>query len=424
MSLYRKVPEVQRKHNELGVEVLSINSLNPWSGEDSSSRGTMFSSSHISQTLVVDGAGPRYCQTGTESEFGKYTFKHKFPCDAEIIRVIPKYRPTIGQDNIRENPSSLVIYENLETKEVGMLDLISYSTAIDNKHQHFGFRYNFTPLAKELHPKMRLKAGTVLGDSPSVKDTNTDHPSYHYGVETNVAFMGVPGIIEDGIIVSESYLEKITSRGQEKRTVSFGKKLYPLNLYGDANNYKPFPDIGDTIREDGLLFALRPYDELLAPIEMDPRILQEPDYVFDKLVYGVPGGKVIDVNVQHDTTNRVPPTPEGMERQPEKYYRALVQYYRSILEVYNELHKSRRHHLKITPEFHRLVVEAMSYVGFEDNPATDYMRRKDPLVRRRVKKLYRRNEIDDWRVEVAFEYKVHPCIGMKLTATHGDKGVN
>lgn len=423
MTLYRKVPDVEHQINELSPELLSINSLNPWSGQVSSSRGTMFSSSHIAQTLVVDGAGPRYCQTGTESEFGKYTFKHKIPCDAEVIRVVHKFRPTVGQDSIRQNPTTLVIYENMETKEVDILELNSYSTAIDNKHQHFGFRYNLSPLVGELHPNMRLKAGTVLGDSPAIPDPNDPNSTYNYGVETNVAFMGIPGIIEDGIVVSEDYLDRITSRGYEKRTVSFGKKQYPLNLYGDSENYKPFPDIGDTIREDGLLFALRSYDDLLAPIEMDPRALREPDYVFDKLVYGVPGGKVIDVNVRHDDTNRVPPTPFGMERQPEKYHNALVRYYRTILETYNDLHKDRKKFLNISPEFHRLVVEAMSYVGFEDNPTTQHLHRKNPLSKRRVKKLYRRHDIDDWRVEIAFEYKMRPNISGKLTATFGDKGV-
>lgn len=422
MALYQEVPKVPLINNELAPELLSINSLNPWSANDSSSRGTMFSSSHIAQTLVIDGATPRRCQTGTESEFGRFTFKHKMPCDAAIIRTIPKYRQTIGADSIDDNPSTLVIYENIETKEVGIIELIKYSTATDNKHQHFGFRYKFDKVVGELTPGTKIHKDTVLGDSPAVEGDG-DHNSYNYGVETNVAFMGIPGIIEDGIVVSRTYLEKIASKGFEKRTTSWGKKYYPLNLYGDKNVYKPFPDIGDTIREDGLLFALRPYDELLGPVEMDPASLMEVDDIFDKLVHGVPGATVVDVNVHHDTTNRVPPTPYGMEGQTDKYYQALLRYYRTILETYNELKRARRAGLEITPEFHRLIVEAMSFLGFEDNPATDYIKRKDPLIRRRVQKLYRRNDIDDWRVEVAFEYPVIPDIAFKLSETHGGKGV-
>lgn len=418
MSLYKPVPSVKQKVNELDPTLLSINSMNPWVMNDSSPRGSMFSSSHIAQALVIEGGSPRRCQTGTEAEFGKYTFKHDIPCDAEIIRVIPKFRKTMGFDSIPNNPSTLVIYEDIKTKRVDMVELTTFSTATDNKHQHFGFGYEFEPVAQNLSPGMKIPKGTVLADSPSVVGEG-EHKSYNYGIEANVAFMSIPGIIEDGVVVSEDFLEQLTTTGYEKRVVSFGKKYYPLNLYGDDTYYKPFPEMGDKIREDGLLFALRPYDELLGPIEMDPVALREPDYIFDKLMYGVPGGEVVDITVHHDDTNKVPPTPEGMGDQITKYYNAQVQYYRTILEVYNHLKKERRNSLDISPELHRLVVEAMSYVGFVDNPATSFMKRKDPLARRRVQKLYRRNEIDDWRIEIAFKYPVVPKEGFKLTELHG-----
>lgn len=418
MALYQPIPEVSLIENELDPTLLSINSLNPWAAHVSSSRGTMFSSSHIAQALHVVGAEPRRVQTGTESKFGEYTFKQALPCDAQIIRLIPKFKQTIGEDSIGENPTTLVIFEDIHTKRVGMLELVGHSTATDSKHQHFGFRYVQKPIVGELSAGMRLPKGTVLADSPSVRGEGEDQ-SYSYGLETNVAFMGVPGIIEDGIVVSESYLKRITSKGFEKRTASFGKKHYPLNLYGDENHYKPFPDIGDRIRDDGLVFALRSYDELLAPIEMDPASLMAVDDNFDKCTYAEPGGRIIDVTVHHDDTKRVPPTPVGMERQVSKYHTAHLEYYKTILEVYNNLKKNRRDDLEISPELHRLAVEAMSYLGFDNNPATGFMKSKDQLARRRVQKQYRRNPIDDWRVELSFEYDVVPNIAFKLTETYG-----
>ena len=421
MKLRMDVPPVPLKTNELAPQLLSINATNPWSGHDSASRGTMWSSSHITQMMVVDGATPRRTQSGVENEFGKYTFKHQLPCDAAVIKVIPKFRETMGIDSIPNelNPSTLLIYEDVETKEVGILELFTYSTAIDVKHQHFGFRYKFNEgLLDRLTPGMTIPRNTVLGNSPNIEGFD-EVQSYNFGVETNVAFMGVPGIIEDGVVVSESYLKRISSKGYEKRTVNWGKKYYPLNLYGDKDHYKPFPDIGEKIRDDGLLFALRPYDELLAPVEMDPASLQEPDYIFDKLVYGEPNGTVIDIGVHHDTTKR-PPTPVGMEVQANRYYQGLVRYYRDILEVYNDLVRNRRKNLVITPEFHRLLVEAMNYVGFTDNPAAEYLqRRKDPITRSKVRQLYRRHDIDDWRIEIAFEYPVVPNVGFKQSNTHG-----
>lgn len=424
MKLVTNVPPVLRKTNELAPNLLSINSMNMFSGHDSASRGTMFSSSHITQALVADGATPRRIQSGVENEFGKYTFKHKMPCDAAVIKLIPKFRETMGIDSIPNefNPTTLLVYENIETKEIGILELFTYSTAIDIRHQHFGFRYKFNPILDQLTPGKIVPKDTVLGDSPNVEGFD-EVKSYNYGVETNVAFMGVPAIIEDGVVVSQSYLKRISSKGFEKRTINWGKKYFPLNLYGDKDHYKPFPDIGQKIRDDGLLFALRPYDELLAPVEMDPASLQEPDYIFDKLVYGEANGTVIDININHDTTQKYPPTPVGMDDQTNKYYQGQIRYYREILELYNDLHKDRRHNLQITPEFSRLCVEATNYVGLADNPATRHMRRNEEVLKRRVQQLYRRHDIDDWRVEVSFEYPVVPNVGFKQSNTHGGKGV-
>lgn len=405
--------------NELRPEFLSINSLNPWPGHDSSSRGTMFSSSHIGQSLQIADCTPRRCQTGTEREFGRFTFKIKAPCDMVIIKVIPKYQQTLGMGGVKENPSSVIIYENIETKEVGIIDLVRFSTAIDNRHQHFGFRYKFTAAEQHLYPGSRIPKGTVLADSPAIDENG----NYCYGLETNTAFMSVPGIIEDGIVVSESYLKRITSKGFEKRQVSWGKQYYPLNLYGDNEHYKPFPDIGDRIRDDGLLFALRPYDDLLAPVEMHPTALQEPDYIFDKLIYGEPGAKVVDVTVHHDDTQRTEPTPVGIEEQAERYKDSLTKFYDAVLDVHGDLLLKRGKSLNITPDFHRLVVEGISDRGHKENPYLHKIRRHNASAKRKVQKMYRRAPLDDWRVEVAFEYDVVPTIGFKLTDCHGGKGV-
>lgn len=405
--------------NELRPEFLSINSLNPWPGHDSSSRGTMFSSSHAGQCLQIKGATPRRCQTGTEREFGRFTFKIKAPCDMNILKVIPKYPQRLGVDRIKENPSTLVIYENIKTKEIGFIDLIRFSTATDNLHQHFGFRYKFTEAENLLYQGAKIEKGTVIADSPAIDK----YGNYRYGAETNVAFMSVPGIIEDGIVVSESYLDRIATTGFEKRTASWGKQFYPLNLYGDNETYKPFPDIGDRIRDDGLLFALRPYDELLGPVEMNPAALQEPDYIFDKLVYGVPGAKVADVTVHHDDTQRTEPTPAGMEVQTGKYLEALTKYYDDILDLHADLVIRRGKGVKTTPEFHRLIVEAISDRGPRDNPYLKKLGRRTETTKRKVQKMHRRVPLDDWRVEIAFEYEVIPTIGYKLTDCHGGKGV-
>jgi hypothetical protein len=388
--------------NELRPELLSTAGLNPWPGHDSSSRVQMFASSHISQALQIAGCTPRRTLTGVEREFGKFTFKVEMPCNATILKVIEKFPATIGRNSIKSNPLTIVVYEDVETKEVGILQLVRHNCY----HQHFGFKYKYKPSAmSKIYVGANIAKGTVIADSPSV----TDDGDYCYGVDTQVAFMSVPGVIEDGVIVSRSYIQKLKSKGFESRVASWGKKWYPLNLYGTDEEYRPFPEIGEKIRDDGLLFALRQYDDLLAPVEMTPAALREPDYTFDRLTYAVPGSTVTDITIRHDNRNSPPPTPFGMEGQTERYLHAQSVFYDELVKVYNSLKRDRKEVPRITPEFQRYLFEALM-----DRPDQG----KDKSIR-----MYQRVELDHWRVEVNFEYDVVPGIGFKLTDCHGGKGV-
>lgn len=402
--------------SELKPDLLSISSINPWAQHDSSPRGTMLTTSHLTQAISVEGRSPRRCQSGTEREFGKYTFKIKLPCDAEIIKNIPKYRPGIGRDSIKYSPSSLLVYEDVETKEVGCIELVGNSQTTDVKHQQFGFTYKYNErVYEELVPGKVIPKDTVIADSPNIDNEG----NYSFGLEANIALMGVPGVIEDGVVVSRSFLEKIKTKGIEKRVVSWGKKIYPLNLYGDSTNFKPFPEIGQKIRSDGLLFALRSHDELLSPIEMAPEGLENPDYIFDKLVYARPNAKVIDITVHSGNSDRISPTPVGMEEQAKKYNDNHKIYYNTILSLYAELLKARGKDLKITREFQRIIVNAMVNVDGEENELVKKLKLRDSRLKKKVKKTYRRKDIDDWRVEITFEYDLLPSIGFKVSECHG-----
>lgn len=391
-----KVPD-----NELRVDLLASAGVNPWAQHDSSSRVQMLGG-HLGQALVIDGASPRRCFTGMERELGRFTFNVKMPANAEIIRVIDKYPRTIGPSSVKENPLSVIVYEDVESKMVGIVTLPRWHC----RHQHFGFRYKMKSNAlNRLVPGATIGKGTILADSPAVDDMG----NYMIGTETEVAFMSVPGIIEDGVIVSKDYLKKLTTHGFESRVAVWGTRYYPLNLYGTDTEYKPFPDIGDRIREDGLLFALRQYDPLLGPVEMTPKALREPDFTFDRLTYAEPGAKVIDVNIRRQIMNGPPPTPVGMEVQTNKYYTAQLQFYRNLLDTYNELKRRRKETLKITEEFHRLLVEALIYTS---EPG-----------KIKAKLIHQRMPLDDWRVEVTFDYEIVPTVPFKVTDFHGGKGV-
>ena len=382
--------------NQLRPDLLSVCALNPWPGNDSSSRVQMFSS-HLGQKLVVKGATERFCQTGMEAEFGKYTINVKMPVDGRIIKIIDRHKKTIGADSINENPQTVVIFEDERTKEVGILNLSKFCSF----HQYLGFEYKAQPGINKLVPGAFIPKDTVFLDSPAI----TDNGGYAYGVECNMAFMSHPAVSEDGIMISSDFLDNFSFKTYENRVVEWGSKRFPLNLYGDINNYKPFPEIGEYIRDDGLLTMLRTNEKDLAVVEQSIYDLMEPDFIFDKAIYvnGL-GGRIVDIRVQHEETT-TSPTPFGMEKQIDKYDRARRTFYHEILSEWRRLRTARGEALAITPEFSRLLVEAHAAVA---DSATE-----------KISKLYRNAPLDDYRVEFVIEYVNTPTIGFKLTDCHG-----
>jgi len=388
--------------NELKPELLASGSLILYPGRVSSSRAQMAGSS-FGQALVINGSQTRRLMTGNEREFGKSTFSIKMPCDAEIVKIIPKFMGGIGKGAIRDNPLDVVIYEDIKTHSLGAIEIPSFSM----RHQHYGFKYKSKPLRGKLAKGVFVPKGTILADSPSIDDQG----NYRFGLNVETAFMSIPGVIEDGIIISRSLQQKMVAKGFESRTANWGVTKYPLNLYGDENNYKPFPDIGQPIRPDGLLFALRDFDELLGAVEMTPRALMEPDYNYDQLIYA-PGlnGKVVDVQVYRDYRHsNASPTPQGMETQANGYHQAQLSFYEQIVSVYEEQNRLRGKRLSITPEFHHLIVEALKLMPNRE--------------RNKINKLYKLDPLEEWRVEVTYEYDAVPVEGSKLTDLMGGKGV-
>ncbi len=378
---------------ELRPDLFSTSALNPYPGHTASSRVQMFASSHLSQRLNILEPTLRYCQTGMEYEFGKYTLNIKMPVDARIITIIKRYLETADDSTIRYNPQDIVIYENVETGEVGVLDIPRYQSY----HQQFGFEYVTTDDYEKITPRGFVAKDTVIVDAPSKQKNG----GYMLGREVNVAFMTHPAIAEDGILISSDVLHKFAYKTYETRVVEWGAKKFPLNLYGTAFNFKAFPDIGEYIRDDGLFMGFRQDDKNLGPVDQSIYDMMVPDHIFDKLTYAAgPGGRVVDIRVDCGEDYRVNFL-EGTDAQIHKYVNATNEFYKKIWSEYKRLQRERGPHLRITEEFSRLLIEVQAAII--------------PLSNPKLNKLHRKSPLDDVRVEFVIEYINVPHDGAKLT---------
>lgn len=391
------------QERELDETLLGVNALDPFVGTVSAARGAMFAN-HLGQAPIIEGNEPRRVMAGSEIRYAEHTFDVRIPENAHILHIFRKYPTGIGRDAIKSNPVTTIIFEH-DDDEYKTIDAVHVPEYMSH-HQDFGYRLVRNKEAWEnLHQYGYVGKGTVLAQSTAVKPNGL----YGMGVNLETAFMSIPGTIEDGFIISESALAKVAPRTYTEVTANTGRKAYFLNMYGDDTHYKPFPDIGEKIRPDGVIYAIRDHDDDLAPANMTPRALREIDRTFDRVAIGEPGSTVVDIDVFRD--NRVNPsyTPTGMDGQLMKYYQAECAYYADVIQVCNTIKSKRREKFRFTPAFNRLVVEAQIHAPSHEP--------------RKLTRMYRLDPLDEWRVSITFETIKKPSNAYKLTDFFGGKGV-
>lgn len=370
-------------------------------GNDATPRIQMFCS-HSSQRLVFDGMTPKNIINGTEQEFGKYNFRIDVKQNCIIRKVFKLYNPKLSSDNINYNPKTYVVVQLTDRNLIGHFDVIVLEDYF-SMHQHFGFRYKDGKDLWKISEGSSLLAGDVLKQTPST----TDNGDYMGGKELKTIMMTHRSVAEDGIGICSDILPHFASNSYEERTVSFGKKRIALNLYGDDDNYKIFPEIGEYVRSDDILMATRENDEEVAISMQNKYSTQIIDHIFDESIYVVGGGRVISLDVvcNNEAEGRI----SVMENQIKKYYDQSIEFYKNIIILDKKLRHEFHSSYRPSPALNNLVVQALLATNINNTT--------------KISRLYRKVPMDDYTVKFIVEKKITPNYGFKFTDTRGRKGV-
>lgn len=393
------VPFAPKDDVDLDMRLLGFGALNEYARHNSTPRQAMMVK-QIGQMLVLDDPDIRRISSGIDRELGRYTFNIDFPNNSVVLKVITKYPNSLKMQGIKSNPTTIVVFENADSRDlvVDIKEIGSYHCI----HQYFGFDYKRSNRFNEyIRENANIPAGTIVADSPSIDEQG----NYKFGVNANVAFTSRPGGIEDSVTISEEFLEKLQTTLYDSRIIEFGADKLPLNTYGDGVNFKIFPEVGDVIREDGIIAALRDFDNDLAPCYLTVDSMQTPT-IFDERIYAIPGAEIIDVTIYKSKQSRNTMF-TGMEEQLDKYLDAQNRYYKAIVAEYKRLMKESKGQVKISNEFHRLIKDAMAMT--EDKIKVTYTDKNSTL--------------DKWSVKITYKYKMKADIGFKITDLSGGKGV-
>ena len=389
------------KEYTLKPEFLQVQSLNSFASNVSASRADMFAS-EIGQAPPLQNAEVKLIQTGMEREYGKYTHKVKMPCNGIVKQVVHQYPPT---GMVHSQIPTSIIYQDMDYSEGGARTPrfgVAHLPLFSLNHHVLGFDFKRTNATKGLREGIAIREGTILAQSPSV-DENGD---YRYGVNANVLLGSFPEVRQDGVVIRRGFAEKTKFKGYGEMVISFGEDEVPLNLYGDDENYKIHPDVGELIRPDGVLFASRKLITGLYPIQMSRKALRTPTRTDKRKIAKEEGARVVSVEVIYSPRGK-PSTPSGMAEQPNKYLEAQRRYYRELRGAYEKIRHEHGNAVSLDPALHNLLVraEAMLHDTGRDRQRVSFVDAGQPL--------------SEYTIKITYSYDLFPFDGHKTADQNG-----
>lgn len=384
---------------EVKLEFVGLGGDNSFIGNTSSPRLVMHQSSHLPAHLPIISPDEKLIKTGIEYELGKYINDIRTDHDYVVKAITPRYR----EYGVEEVPTYTILAE-YEDKGQLFLDFIEVD-AFKSSHTFFGYKLKQTDEFTNLYYNSTLPKDTILAKT----DSYGNEGSYKYGVNVNVAFMSHPSVAEDGFVVSESFLKRTKFTSIVKRVINITKDTIPINLYGNNDVFQFIPNIGDKVREDGLLCATRERNDWFTISDLGNNNLSEVDPIFDTLTYVNPNSVVIDVQVVRGNYNKQEFSSK-MTKQLDDYAEMLVNYYKTIIQKYEQILAEKKvmygtsDVIRLTPRLHRFITDC--YI--KANVATSG----------KNKLCFRKLLIDQYRVEITTSSVITPNIGFKLTDIH------
>lgn len=391
------------KRTEIKLEFLGTAGMDPMIANISAPRAVM-DFNHVSQHLPLLKPDENLIKTGIEYELGKYINDVRVDHDCVVKAVIPKY----GNSFIEEPPVYTVLFEYEKDGKI----YIDYEDVETYRSSHTFFGYKLKPTADfyNMGYNSPLGKGTILATT----DSHGDEGDYRYGLNANVAFMSHPSVADDGFVVSESFVKRAAFNSIIKRVINITKDTIPVNVNGTKDLSKFLPDIGENVRPDGLLCALRPRNDWFSISDMSTASLCEPDMIFDELVRVNPNSKVIDIKVIRGNYSK-PEFSSKLTQQLDTYADMLINYYKQVVDRFDKILAEKKAILgdvdiiKVSPKLTRFTADSAIKVTMANNGKN--------------KLSYRKLPIDQYRIEVTTISTIVPNIGFKCSDITAAKGV-
>ena len=214
--------------------LLGKGAMMPFAASNSGSRKLMFGI-HLEHRLPLLHPDVPYIQTGYEKQFGEHSSSIiKTEEDLEVVGSVAKFSwiPKHHYYTFAANHQKKILrmFERKEYKHIS---------------EKYGYAFN-NELIDSLEPNGIIPEGTVIEKSMAFDE----YENRMDGRNLLTMYSACEDTIEDAIVISESAAKKLSSPLVKRVDIIINDNDIPLNLYGDNNKYKIFPDIGEYTKND------------------------------------------------------------------------------------------------------------------------------------------------------------------------------
>ena len=208
----------------------------PFTDSTSGVRKLMYSI-HKEQALMLLKPEVPFVQTGYENRYADRS--------SSIIRTDSDYVVEAKISKFSTDPQReyILILRDIHTNKLKMQKRISYVHTTET----YGYLYN-NSVMDTLEVGCEVPANRIIRKSTSYDE----YLNSCSGVNLLAAYIATDITMEDGMLISESARQKLAAPLIKKVVVNINDNDLLLNLMGEGNNYKSFPDIGENI-QNGIL---------------------------------------------------------------------------------------------------------------------------------------------------------------------------
>ena len=367
-----------------GKEKVSMVGQGDFPGANNIMRSAMNIKHHTQHLAIMEPEFP-FLYDGKENIMGEHsTFYKKADKQYKVVNVIKKY------NELLKGKCFIALYF-LYAKEDDSYTLIERNE-VENLTENYGFEYKNEYLdcceVGDTIPK-----GTVIYSSTSYDENmNTS-----IGVNARIMYAPHPYVQDDAFIVSESFVKRMCSDYISVKTIPLNPNAILLNLYGDENDYRGLPDIGQNVKNE-IVGVTRIIKENRMFSDFRDNALKTINLQSDQVFYG--DGEVIDINVYCNNP----------QIKVDKGNKQVLQYYQDARWFYSEVYK----------ECKRIINSGSKKI---DNSINRWMKKAMNYLDTQAQWAYNDNVFSNLMIEILIRKRENIKIGRKLVGRQGNKGV-